>query len=112
MREAAGFVTAAPEFGYDYRGRRQRRDKIVMGAIPRRRRERWRRTKSRRKLERPAKDSERKTIEHDESVHGEQSDRLLASALKYWEVERDLIEERLAAIRRATAAWNFTPRGR
>src|SRR5947209_18744567 len=81
--------------------------------LPRRRRERWRRTKSRRKLERPAKDSERKTIEGDESVHGEQSDRLLASALKYWEVERDLIEERLAAIRRATAAsWNFTPRGR
>ena len=76
----------------------------MMGAIPRRRRERWRRTRSRRKLQRTAKDSGRKTIEPDDSVHGEERDRLLASALKYWEVERDLIEERLAAIRRATAA--------
>ena len=104
MREEEGFVTAAPEFGYDYRWRRQRRDKIVMGAIPRQRRERWRRTRSRRKVERTAKDSGQKTIERDDSVHGEQADRLLVSALKYWEVERDLIEERLAAIRRATAA--------
>jgi hypothetical protein len=76
----------------------------VMGAIPRRRRQRWRRTRSRRKLQRTAKDSGPKTIERDDSVHSEQSDRLLDSALKYWEVERDLIEERLAAIRRATAA--------
>jgi len=76
----------------------------VMGAIQRRRREGWRRTKSRRKLERPAKDSGQKTIERDNSVRSEQPDRLLVSALKYWEVERDLIEERLATIRRATAA--------
>jgi hypothetical protein len=76
----------------------------VMGAIRRRRRERWRRAKSRGKLEKPPKDSGRKTIESNGSVHGEQPDRLLVSALTYWEVERDLIEERLAAIRRATAA--------
>jgi hypothetical protein len=30
----------------------------------------------------------------------EPTDRLLASALRFWEVERDLIEERLAAKRR------------
>ena len=76
----------------------------MMGAIARRRRARWRRTRSRRKLQSAAKDSGRKTIERDDSVHGEEPDRLLASALKYWEVERDLIEERLAAIRRATVA--------
>jgi hypothetical protein len=32
-----------------------------------------------------------------ESVEAEENDRLLLSSLKYWEVERDLIEERLAA---------------
>ena len=50
------------------------------------------------------KDSGRETIERDDSVQGEQPDRLLVSALKYWEVKRDLIEERVAAVRRATAA--------
>jgi hypothetical protein len=43
-------------------------------------------------------------IEDNFSVDGEYPDRLLLSALKYWEVERDLIEERLTAIRSATAA--------
>jgi hypothetical protein len=33
----------------------------------------------------------------DESVEPEKTDRLLFSALRYWEVERDLIEERMAA---------------
>jgi hypothetical protein len=33
----------------------------------------------------------------DESGDAEQTDRLLLSSLKLWEVERDLIEERLAA---------------
>jgi hypothetical protein len=33
----------------------------------------------------------------DESAEVEQTDRLLLSSLRYWEVERDLIEERLAA---------------
>jgi hypothetical protein len=41
-------------------------------------------------------------IERDDSVNSELPDRLLLSALKYWEVERDLIEERLAT-RSATA---------
>jgi hypothetical protein len=76
----------------------------VMGAIRRRRRERWRRGKSRRKLEKPAKDSGRKVIESNDSAPCEQPDRLLASALNYWEVKRDLIEERLTAIRSATVA--------
>jgi hypothetical protein len=39
-----------------------------------------------------------------ESVGCDPPDRLLFSALNYWEVERDLIEERLAAMRSATAA--------
>jgi hypothetical protein len=34
------------------------------------------------------------------SDDGEGIDRLLLSALRFWEVERDLIEERLATIRR------------
>jgi hypothetical protein len=33
----------------------------------------------------------------DESEESEEIDRLLLSSLRYWEVERDLIEERLAA---------------
>jgi hypothetical protein len=38
------------------------------------------------------------------SVGCDPPDRLLLSALKYWEVERDLIEERLAVMRSAPAA--------
>ena len=64
---------------------------------------RRRRAKSRRKLERADKDSGRKALAPDEALHHDQPDRLLLSALKYWEVERDLIEERLDA-RSATAA--------
>jgi hypothetical protein len=74
---------------------------MMIGAA-RGRRRKWRRAKSERKL-RKAKDPGQKTIERDESLQGEQLDRLLLSALKYWEVERDLIEERLAT-RSATAA--------
>jgi len=33
----------------------------------------------------------------DESTQAEEIDRLLLSSLRFWEVERDLIEERLAA---------------
>ena len=72
------------------------------GARPRRRR--WRRAKSRRKLEKATNDSGLKTVPPEEVMHRDQSDRLLLSALKYWEVERDLIEERLAATRSATAS--------
>ena len=36
-------------------------------------------------------------MDDDESAQAEEIDRLLLSSLKFWEVERDLIEERLAA---------------
>jgi len=76
---------------------------MVIGAARGRRRN-WRRTKSERRRQKAGKDPVQKTIERDESLQGEQSDRLLLSALKYWEVERDLIEGRLATMRSATAA--------
>jgi hypothetical protein len=60
--------------------------------------------KSRRKLEKAAKNLPQKTIAPEEAMHRDQPDRLLLSALNYWEVERELIEERLAAIRSATAS--------
>jgi len=75
----------------------------MMGAAPRGRRGKWRRAKSRRKLQRAAKDSGPNTLDPDESLRCDEHDRLLLSALKYWEVERDLIEERLATKRSATA---------
>jgi hypothetical protein len=75
---------------------------VTGGARPKR--GRWRRTKSKRKLQRAAKNSEQKTVAPDEALHHDQPDRLVLSALKYWEVERDLIEERLASIRSATAS--------
>jgi len=55
-------------------------------------------------MENAVKDPGHETIAPDESLHRDQPDRLVLSALKYWEVERDLIEERLATIRSATAA--------
>ena len=76
---------------------------MVTGAA-RRGRGRWRRAKSTRKLEKAAKNQGRKTMEANESGGCDAPDRLLLSALKYWEVERDLIEERLTARRSATAA--------
>ena len=76
---------------------------MVTGAA-RPRRERWRRAKARRKLEKAVKDSGRKALAPDEALHDDQPDRLLLSALHYWEVERDLIEERLATTRSAPAA--------
>ena len=76
---------------------------MVTGA-GRRRRGRWRMAKSRRKLEGAAKDSGQKAMAPREALRRDQPDRLLLSALKHWEVEQDLIEERLATIRSATAA--------
>jgi len=76
---------------------------MVIGAA-RERRRKWRRAKFERKRQKAGKNLAQKTFERDEIVQDEQSDRLLLSALKYWEVERDLIEERLAAMRSATAA--------
>jgi hypothetical protein len=40
------------------------------------------------------------TVDHDEFAQTEEIDRLLLSSLRLWEVERDLIEERIAAIKR------------
>ena len=39
----------------------------------------------------------RETTDEDESIPIEQIHSLLLSSLRYWEVERDLIEERIAA---------------
>ena len=76
---------------------------MVTGAAQRGR-GRWRRTKSRRKLEKVAKNQGRNTLAANGSVGCDPPDKLLLSALKYWEVERDLIEERLATMRSAAAA--------
>ena len=75
---------------------------VTGGARPRRRK--WRRAKSRRKLQSASKDPGQKTLQPDEYLNNDEADRLLLSALNYWEVRRDLIEERLSAIRSATAA--------
>jgi hypothetical protein len=64
----------------------------------------WRRAKARRKLQKAAKDSRQKTAVSEEALHRDQPHRLLLSALRYWEVERDLIEERLATRSAATAS--------
>lgn len=74
---------------------------VTGGARPRR--GKWRRAKARRKLQKAAKDSGKEATVADGAAHSNQPDRLLLSALKYWEVERDLIEERLA-MRSATAS--------
>ena len=76
---------------------------MVTGAA-RRGRGSWRRAKSRRKLERAAKAQGRNTMGASESLGCDTPDMLLLSALKYWEVERNLIEERLDTMRSATPA--------
>jgi hypothetical protein len=76
---------------------------MVTGAA-RRGRGRWRTAKSRRKLERAAKDQGRNRVAANESLGCDPPDRLLLSALKYWEVERDLIEGGLDTMRSTTAA--------
>ena len=65
-------------------------------------RRRWRTGKSTRKLQKLAKDPGKKNYPNGESLRDE-PDRLVLSALKYWEVKRNLIEERLAT-KSATAA--------
>ena len=63
---------------------------------------RRRTSKSRRRWQKTSKRfgaSQPERIEYDESAEFEQTDRLLLSALRYWEVQHDLIEERIAAIR-------------
>jgi hypothetical protein len=59
-----------------------------------------RKSKFRRKPQRSTKPLEAwrpQVLPDDESTESEEIDRLLLSSLRYWEVERDLIEERLAA---------------
>ena len=80
------------------------KEKTMVTGGARARRGKWRRAKARRKLQKAAKDSGKKTAAADEALHRNQPDRLLLSALKYWEVERDLIEERLSSMSSATAA--------
>ena len=75
-----------------------------MAELQREKRGKWRRAKARRKVQKAAKDSGQKPTSPNETLHRDHPDRLLLSALKYWEVERDLIEERLASMRSAAAA--------
>lgn len=96
-------ITATPELGCELHKQRSKDERMVTGGA-RPRRGRWRRAKSKRQRQRAAKNPGEKTIERADSLHDEQSDRLLLSALKYWEVERDLIEERLDSMGSATAA--------
>jgi hypothetical protein len=63
---------------------------------------RWRTSKSMCRQQKTSKRfgaSKPEPIEYDESAGLEETDRLLLSALRYWEVQRDLIEERIPAIR-------------
>ena len=60
---------------------------------------RWRKLKFKRrprKLSKPSETSRPQTMDDDEFAQAEEIDRLLLSSLRYWEVERDLIEERVA----------------
>ena len=63
-------------------------------------RRRWRMSKSKRTRQKSSKPSEPlrlETPDHNGSCAAEGIDKLLLSALKYWEVKRDLIEERREA---------------
>ena len=71
-----------------------------MGA---RRRRRWRTSKSKRRRPKTSRGSEApppQIMNGHEPVETEETDKLLLSSLRYWEVTRDLIEERIAALRR------------
>jgi hypothetical protein len=68
---------------------------------------RWRSSKSKRKREAASKRSEalrpQATNGH-ETAETEEIDKLLLSSLRYWEVTRDLIEERMGALRRRASS--------
>ncbi len=71
---------------------------ILMGAA--RRRRRWRMSRSKRTRQRSSKSSaqwRREMPDDNGSSEAEGIDRLLLSALRYWEVKRDLIDERREA---------------
>jgi hypothetical protein len=66
-------------------------------------RAKWRTLKFKRRLRKLSKrsgTSQPETMDDNESAQAEEIDRLLLSSLRYWEVERDLIEERVAAMGR------------
>lgn len=70
---------------------------------PRPKHARWRTLKLKRtprKLSKRSETLQPETLDDNESAQAEEIDRLLLSSLRYWEVERDLIEERIAAISR------------
>jgi hypothetical protein len=72
---------------------------MLMGTA-RRERRRWRTTKPKRRSRQSSKSPEAwqpEIMNGDESAEAEVIDRLLLSSLRFWEVERDLIEERLEA---------------
>jgi hypothetical protein len=74
----------------------------LMGTARQRRRG-WRASKAKRKAQKSSKRAEawRPQITNgDESAESVGIDRLLLSSLRLWEVERDLIEERIAALGR------------
>jgi hypothetical protein len=80
------------------------KEKTMVAGGARVRRGKWRQAKARRKLQKVTKNSGQRAMDSDEALQRNQPDRLLLSALKYWEVERDLIEERLASMRSAATA--------
>ena len=100
MMEAADLPQPSPNRDANYRTK----DISMVTAGARAKRGKWRRAKSKRKLEKVAKNSGHKTVAPEEAMRRDQPDRLLLSALNYWEVERELIEERMASIRSATAS--------
>jgi hypothetical protein len=78
------------------------RGEQLMGAT-RAKRSRWRTLKFKRKpkkLSKHMRASPPDMMDDDESVQTEEIDRLVLSSLRFWEVERDLIEERMAAMSR------------
>lgn len=72
-----------------------------MGAT--RAKRKWRALKFKRrprKLSKPSEVSPPNISGDNGSIEAEEIDRLLLSSLKFWEVERDLIDERMTAMRR------------
>jgi hypothetical protein len=66
-------------------------------------RAKWRALKFKRrsrKLSKCSGTSQSETMDDNEATEAEEIDRLLLSSLRFWEVERDLIEERVAAMSR------------
>lgn len=94
-----GFSQPLRDRNAKYRTKRIYEGELLMGSA-RKEHGRWGRSKSKRKSQPSSKRSEGwrpKITNGNESGEAEETDRLLLSSLRYWEVERDLIEERLAA---------------